>query len=61
MDCYWVGRSGDRIPVAGEIRRSGPVLGRAQPRVEWLQDQFWEQRDVGVALTTHPHRAPKLQ
>jgi hypothetical protein len=37
-----VGRSGDRIPVGGEIfRLSRPALGSTQPPIQWVSGLSW--------------------
>jgi hypothetical protein len=40
---------------------SRPGLGPTQPPVQWVPGPSLGQSDQGVALTTHPHLAPKLK
>jgi len=38
-----------------------PALGPTQPLMKCVPDLFWGQSDRGMALTTHPHIAPRLK
>ena len=61
-DSLQAGRSGDRIPAGATF--STPfqtVLGPMQPPIQWLSGLPRRYRGGGVALTTHPHLAPRLK
>ena len=56
------GRSGDRIPLGQ--RFSAPVQtcpAATQPRVQWVPGLTRGLSGRGVALTNHPHLAPRLK
>jgi len=57
------GRSGDRIPVGGEIFRTRPDLAWGPPSLLYNGYRVISggQSGRGVELTTHSHLAPRLK
>ena len=56
------GRSGDRIPVRGEIFRARPdrPWGPPRPPIQWVTGLSRGLSGRDVALTTYSHLAPRL-
>jgi hypothetical protein len=43
------------------LNLSRPALRPIQPPIQWVPDLSWGQSGWGLALTTHPHLAPRLK
>jgi hypothetical protein len=54
-------RSRYRIPVGARfLHLARPALWPTQPAVQWVLDVSRAYSGQGLALTTHPYRAPRL-
>jgi hypothetical protein len=55
-------RSGDQIPVGEKFSRlSKSAMVSTQPPKQWAPGLSGQQSSRGLAITTHPHLAPRLR